>query len=966
MEFLSNLVALSKLRSPMKTRIPLLLLLSFLITTPSQSQTKSDRREMFNQGEMYILFEEYNEALPSFIDLLKLYPDNSHFKYRIGQCYINMPGQKEKAIPYLEDAVKNINPKHKEGRMSEKGAPYDALYYLANAYRINNQLDNAISTYKRFIENMNYNVYDSAIVQFQLQACYNAKQLMSTPLYVKQNNMGGAINDVYSEMTPVVSLSDNILLYSRKERFRTSLLFSNLVDGKWSGPVDIIPDLRVDDKFYPTSISKDGKTLYLYSNFDFVGNIYSSEFNEGAWGPVTKLNDNINTKYWESHATVSPDGKRLFFSSNRKGGYGGLDLYVSEIDSTGGWGVPKNLGPVINTVYHEDTPFMTEDGKTLFFSSRGHFNMGGYDIFYTTELDSGKWSVPLNAGYPLNTTDDDLFFMPIGKGYEGYISKFDDRGFGEQDLFRVEIFSDDHPRKFYIRGITRIEDLNLDVAERIRIIIRDQNDPNTPIIVYADPETGKYEFEIKHGDYEITFDADGVVKEVKKLSLPLTHVGDSITMPLVLFAKMDFEAELTILSDTIIKSTTGDTLEIKLLAEPRSTLDIKVTNAGQVLSSKRYIISEPAFSFKFVPETGKNIVDFLLTDMFSNTTSARVIVERSLPPVRETVTRPEYQRIIAANQVKAFLEILKREADDDLKNIIDGINLKKQTFGNIDDVISYISEEAIIRNIDVERVDKLALKTAVNQNILTQAAVDYLERNADGELKSILKDINVYDLKLKSWNDLSEYVTSKSGGRVTGIDLKNLADYLIFGPEKEIALIREKIVIYTQTLDQPAIFNSAVLSADRVKIIKAGDWVKAFTDAAIAGGETPENVSLLFAAISFPPEILTVDAIAQLSKNGESDFAAYLSNFEIKKAKDKDIVGMFSKLFEDNGKEFNELEFYNSLAKTIAENNLSDESINQTAQSDKPRVSKILLPIAALFLFLLILLLRKKKKKEQD
>ncbi len=949
----------------MKTRFLFLLFFSLTAINTVNCQTKADRRELFNQGEMYILFEEYNEALPSYLSLLKLYPDNAHFKYRIGQCYINMPGEKEKAIPYLEEAVKNINPKHKDGRLSESSAPYDALYYLANAYRINNQLDKAIETYTLFIENMDDKIYDSTVVNFQLQTCYNAKQLMSTPLYVRERNMGEDLNNRYSEMTPVASQDDKILLFSRKEPFRTALLFSNFRDGTWDTPVDIIPDLGVDDKYYPTSLSKDGKTLYLYSNFDLDGNIFSSKFENSKWGPVEKLNENINTKYWESHATLSPDGKELYFSSNRKGGQGGLDLYVSRLDSTGNWGIPSNLGPVINSVYHEDTPFITEDGKTLFFSSRGHYNMGGYDVFYTTALDSGKWSVPLNAGYPLNTTDDDLFFMPVGKGYEGYLSKFDDNGFGQQDIFRVEIFSDDHPRKFLIRGITRIADLNSDIAAKIMITVRDLSDTNPPIVVYANPVTGEFEFEVKHGDYEITFDGAGVMKEVRKLTLPLTQPGDSVTFPAVIFAKIDFEAELTVLSDTLIKTLTGDTLEIRLLTEPRSTLDVTVTHDGKVTASNRYIINEPTSAYRFVPQTGTNIVDFLLTDMFSNTTSARVIVERSLPPATETITRPEYQRIIAANQVKAFLELLKKEADTDLRKIINGIDPNKQKFGNIDDVISLITEKAVEQNIDPERVEKLALKTAVNQGILTQAAVDYLERNATGEMETILKGINVYDLKLRTWNDLAVYVTSQSAGRVTGIDLRNLADYLLLGQDPAIATIREKIIIYAATVDVATGLTSAVTATDDQKIIKAGEWLKKFTEAAVAAGVSSEDISSLYSAITFIPGTKPEAAVAQMSRNSDAGFAEYLSKLDLKKPNIKNIEGFFNKLNIEKGNKFSEDEYFSALAKTIAENNVSSDLIGKY-QDEKPHVSKILIPVAILFLVILIILFRKKKKKEEN
>ncbi len=138
----------------MRRFLSIALIMALASTVFVSAQTKSDIRDMFIEAESFVLFEEYNEALPFYLDLLKLYPDNANFKYRIGQCYLNMPGEKSKALGYLEEAVKAIDPKHKEGRLREEGAPWDAWYYLANAYRITNDLDKAIETYKTFSANM--------------------------------------------------------------------------------------------------------------------------------------------------------------------------------------------------------------------------------------------------------------------------------------------------------------------------------------------------------------------------------------------------------------------------------------------------------------------------------------------------------------------------------------------------------------------------------------------------------------------------------------------------------------------------------------------------------------------------------------------------------------------------------------------------------------------------------------------
>ena len=452
------------------------LLLFFILAVSfanSSSQAKQENRIKFVQAEVFVLYEDYNEALPLYQELLKVEPDNFNYKYRIGQCLINMAGRKGEAISFLEDAVKNINLKYKEGRFKETKAPYDAYYYLANAYRINNQLTKALSTYELFKQNLDPQVYDTAVVHLQIVSCRNAQELMKLPSYIKKENLGDLINDKYSESNPVISGDESILVYNRAAPLQDFVLFSKKVNGKWTPPVDIIPDFGIgnEEKNFATSLSQDGRELYIYRpGNDFDGNIYMSRRDANdRWSNLVKLNDNINTKYWESHATISHDGKKLYFTSNRKGSYGGLDIYVSERDSTGDWGPAKNMGPVINTEYNEENPFLGKDDKTLFFSSRGHFNIGGYDIFYSTLMDNGEWSVPLNLGYPINSTDDDVFFDPISDGYHAYYAIDDTGGYGLQDIYRIEIFSKDHPRKFFVKGIVQIKDLRNMFNDSIKI-----------------------------------------------------------------------------------------------------------------------------------------------------------------------------------------------------------------------------------------------------------------------------------------------------------------------------------------------------------------------------------------------------------------------------------------------------------------------------------------------------------------
>jgi len=626
----------------------LILFITILPVNYLHSQAKGEIKMTFYEAESWILFEDFQEALPLYQQLLKFFPTNTNYKYRIGQCYLNIPGEKEKAIGYLEEAVKDINPKYKEGKFKEKGAPYDAFYYLANAYRIDNQLDKAIETYELFKKGLDTKIYDPEIVEEQIQSCLNAKELINAPLYVKEQNLGSNINENNSEFNPVISDDEKIMIYSKTEAFYDAILYSTRNNGEWSVPINMNEALQVDRDLYPTSISKDGKTLYLYSSTGYDGIIYSSTYENGSWNPIVKLNDNINTKYWESHAAISHDNKKLYFTSNRKSSIGGLDIYVSSKDSSGNWGPAINLGPVINTKYHENTPFLSNDDKTLFFSSRGHFNIGGYDIFYATQLDSGKWSVPLNLGYPLNSTDDDVFFKPINEGYEGYLAKYSPDGFGKQDIYRIEIFSDEHPRKFTIRGIAKIADLiNSLNYDRIKISAIDTSDPDKMVVVYTNPQTGEYEFQVPQGNYEVTYESPGGKKTQRDLNLSLAHPSDSFNLPGIILPKTDLVADLSIEYKDVISATSGDTLVIPVKTEPGSMVVVEHWIGDSLVYTEQFAVSDSTFNYKMVPLTGDNKVTFKVTDRFNNTTTADVLITGEPPISTARNVPPEFERIIS-------------------------------------------------------------------------------------------------------------------------------------------------------------------------------------------------------------------------------------------------------------------------------------------------------------------------------
>ncbi|HKK40800.1 MAG TPA: tetratricopeptide repeat protein [Bacteroidales bacterium] len=950
-----------------KRVVVLTLLLVSAVSSRLSAQPKADIRDNFYDAESWILFEDYKEALPLYLQLLKEDPGNANYKYRIGQCYLNIPGQKEKSIPYLEDAAKKINPNYHEGKFREKGAPYDALYYLANAYRITNQLDKAIDTYNQFRKNLDPDIYDSTVVDMQIRSCINAKELMKVPLYVKKTDLGDIINASGSEFDPVVSDKEDLIVFARSEAFYDAILYSTKVNGKWTGPINLNEILKFDRDLFPSSLSKDGHTLFLYSSADYDGTIYTSEFRDGSWQPMIKLNDNINTKYWESHATISHDNKLLYFTSNRKGTLGGLDIWVSKKDSTGDWGPASNLGPVINTQYNEESPFLTKDDKTLFFSSRGHYNMGGYDIFYSTRLENGEWSKPLNVGYPLNTTDDDVFFKPQNMGYEGYFAMQGDRGPGQDDIYRVDIYSDAHPRKFRIRGVTTVADLMKNFRDSVRISAMNISNKKQVVVVYSDPATGEYEFELPQGKYEITYAGDGGKKVVRTLDLPLLNPEDSLALPLTVLPKDDNVAVLVVISKKNIKVTRGDTVVIPVKTEPESVLTVERRMGDSLISTEQYVMKDSLYTYRFVPQRGDNTITFRLTDKFNNTTETDVTVSRERAVPRQRVIRPEYSSVIVKKQVETLDNMMAERSNSDLQAVIKDAVQGDKHFDKVDDLISYIKEESATKNISGDEVDKIALQVARKDNVLTQAAVDLMAANAYGELKTVLSGLDIYSEELKTWNDLQAYIETKTGGKYTADNINTFSDDILLGRDHAVSVTREKILAVSKNLSQRDIIRQTIEELDSKDIKTREEWISAFTATALSKGLSQGEISGILAAVSTEPGTGAGQFLTDLINTADGQLASVLKSIDLKK-EDIETPGELILYLLKNKNKLNlpEDELFKALGELTASEDIPYSVLETSTIAVRERsgwIKTVGIVLAGLVVLIIIFIIAGKKRK---
>lgn len=419
----------------------LLLLLFFTISNILYSQINP--KEDFLDAEFFLSEEDYREALFSFQKVYKAgYQDNANINYRIGICYLNIPGEKESAIPYLEKAITNISKNYVEGSFKELGASPEAYLYLGNAYRINYKLDEAIKAYSTYKESLdNSRIKDIEYTDQQIKSCELAKKVISSPVSLYKENLGKKYNSNVNNYQIIFSGDKKSMAYMNQLRFYDAVFFSRKTNGTWTNPINITSQIESDGDQYVSSLSYDGLKLFLVKISNFDADIYVSEYIKGRWMPSKSLPKPVNSKYFESHACIAPDGKTLYFTSNRKESLGEMDIFYSVMNDNGSWSEPVNLGPVINTHLNEETPFISSDGKTLFFSSQGHETIGGYDYFKSVRQADGSWSKPEALPYPISTTDDDLFFFPADKENSGYLTLYQPEGLGSGDLYYVELLS---------------------------------------------------------------------------------------------------------------------------------------------------------------------------------------------------------------------------------------------------------------------------------------------------------------------------------------------------------------------------------------------------------------------------------------------------------------------------------------------------------------------------------------------
>jgi len=389
--------------------------------------------------------EDYEEAQFLFSEVLKKEPRNANAMYWLGMCYNHIEGQEHKGIPYFKQATQSISLRYKANRYSEKRAPHHTWFYLAEAYRLTNQPNEALEALDKFRELKNFEKkYNARITEEAVLAIERAKIIKDAEIRMRGLFFNEPINSTSDDYNGVISGNGKVMVWANSKAFYEAVYMSVREDQQWTIPVLITPQIVSDGDLFPAGLSFDGQSLLLVKRGK-RGNsdIWISQYNGNMWSPAVPLEGDINSKSNEDHASFSPDGRHIYFSSDRRGGEGGLDLWFSERQADGSWGKAVNMGPAINTDKDETSAFMAPSGDRFVFSSKGHFNMGGYDIFRCELEENQQWSQPTNIGYPLNTTADNTYYVPINNGLQALYTRFTNEGVGRRDLWYVEIIEED-------------------------------------------------------------------------------------------------------------------------------------------------------------------------------------------------------------------------------------------------------------------------------------------------------------------------------------------------------------------------------------------------------------------------------------------------------------------------------------------------------------------------------------------
>ena len=506
--------------------------------------------------KFFTLAKNYESALPLYQQAVDQGVSDPLVHYRLGVCYTYAPSLSEqyKAIPFLERALK---------QKAQADIPNEVHYYLGQMYHKDIKINEAIEQLEIYQKTLtDKDKKEQKEVDRLLEVCNNALFLVSEHRSIVINSFE-AINSEYTEYNPLITADESMLAYTavREENGRvTEKIYTahRNKGGTWETPTPI--NIKSKTHVGTAGISPDGQEMLVFiAGANHSGSLYAIRKEAKGWSNPTTLGSQINSQqYLETTASITPDGKTIYFASNRRDGYGGLDLYKAVKQANGAWSKPENLGPEINTEFNEDAPFIHPDSRTLFFTSDGHNTMGGTDIF-KTYFAGGKWQRPTNLGYPINTPTNDNYFTLTANAKIGYFSSERKGGKGGQDIYYFEMPAHEANIPLtLIKGKILVDEDGLKpVPTTIKVVDVDAN-REVQYVYSPNPATGKYLIILPPGrNYDLIVESEGYLPYTVNINLPNQQYFYELYQEIILKPIKQFD--VTVGQEVIVKNAFYDT-----------------------------------------------------------------------------------------------------------------------------------------------------------------------------------------------------------------------------------------------------------------------------------------------------------------------------------------------------------------------------------------------------------------------
>jgi outer membrane protein OmpA-like peptidoglycan-associated protein len=536
----------------MKRLLLISVLAAVFVSLNSQETLKRDFIRAAEEADSYFYYYftgDYEKAAVLYEPLHYSRPDNCNIAAKLGICYLNIDGRKKEALDLLKKASKNVVRSEKEYERNGEEAPFDTWLYLGIAYHQNDSLEKAISVFSEFKKRLTGTEYfTEEYVDLQIRDCMYALEQKKKPMRIVSDLFAPWLNEYPGACNPVLAKNDSVFVFTQKKD-QTTQIFCSHKNGTWQKPVNITNQLGGFDRFYSNSITGDGKLLIIYLDDGADGNLYYSQRQDTVWSKIKSVGKFVNSIYWEAHGFITPDGKTMYFSSNRPGGEGELDIWTSESAPDGSWEQPVNCGKDINTAYDENTPFYDPETEALYFSSTGHMSMGNYDIFRSVKRNE-RWTQPVGMPYAFNNVDENVFFI-LNNNAPGFVaSRFNEKT-GERNIYSLVAINPADEISTASGTITLQDGMNInpELAQVKAINLRTKT--SLPDISVS--ESGSFKFDIKPGDYQIYVSHQGYITDTINVNLPLYFLSNYVPVNSSLVPEKVFTDEFLTIQNVLFR-----------------------------------------------------------------------------------------------------------------------------------------------------------------------------------------------------------------------------------------------------------------------------------------------------------------------------------------------------------------------------------------------------------------------------